>query len=68
VNGKLMIGFDLRVLPSSGNDELKLVVHWWDCDSSPTRYSSPRFRSPSPARTSRRSSNSSFATNRPKSW
>ena len=27
VNGKLMIGFDLRVLPSSGNDELKIVVH-----------------------------------------
>lgn len=27
VNGKLMIGFDLRILPSSGNDELKLVVH-----------------------------------------
>lgn len=27
VNGKLMIGFDLRVVPSSGNDEIKLVVH-----------------------------------------
>lgn len=27
VNGKLMIGFDLRALPSSGNDELKIVVH-----------------------------------------
>lgn len=27
VNGKLMIGFDLRILPSSGNDELKIVVH-----------------------------------------
>lgn len=27
VNGKLMIGFDLRVLPSAGNDELKIVVH-----------------------------------------
>jgi hypothetical protein len=27
VNGKLMIGFDLRIVPVSGNDELKLVVH-----------------------------------------
>ena len=27
VNGKLMIGFDIRFLPSSGNDELKIVVH-----------------------------------------
>lgn len=27
VQGKLMIGFDLRVLPSSGNDEIKIVVH-----------------------------------------
>ena len=27
VNGKLMIGYDLRVLPLSGNDEIKLVVH-----------------------------------------
>ncbi len=27
VSGKLMIGFDLRVLPSAGNDELKIVVH-----------------------------------------
>lgn len=27
VNGKLMIGFDLRILPSAGNDELKIVVH-----------------------------------------
>lgn len=27
VSGKLMIGFDLRVIPSSGNDELKIVVH-----------------------------------------
>ena len=27
VNGKAMMGFDFRALPSSGNDELKLVVH-----------------------------------------
>ena len=27
VQGKLMIGFALRVLPSSGNDEIKIVVH-----------------------------------------
>lgn len=27
VNGKLMISYDLRFIPSSGNDELKLVVH-----------------------------------------
>lgn len=27
VNGKLMIGFDFRAVPSSGNDELKIVVH-----------------------------------------
>ncbi len=27
VNGKLMCGYDLRVTPSSGNDELKIVVH-----------------------------------------
>lgn len=27
VAGKLMIAFDMRVLPSSGNDELKIVVH-----------------------------------------
>lgn len=27
VNGKLMIGFDVRLVPSSGNDELKIVVH-----------------------------------------
>ncbi len=27
VNGRLLIGFDLRVIPSSGNDELKIVVH-----------------------------------------
>lgn len=27
VQGKLMIGFDMRVLPSSGNDEIKIVVH-----------------------------------------
>ncbi|QRM19558.1 hypothetical protein GBK02_09160 [Dechloromonas sp. TW-R-39-2] len=27
VNGKLMIGFDMRVVPASGNDEIKLVVH-----------------------------------------
>lgn len=27
VNGKLMIGFDVRFLPSSGNDEIKIVVH-----------------------------------------
>lgn len=27
VNGKLMIGYDIRALPSSGNDELKIVVH-----------------------------------------
>lgn len=26
-NGRLLIGYDLRALPSSGNDELKLVVH-----------------------------------------
>lgn len=27
VNGKLMIGFDLRLCPSAGNDEFRLVVH-----------------------------------------
>lgn len=27
VNGKMMIGYDIRALPSSGNDELKIVVH-----------------------------------------
>lgn len=27
VSGKLMVGYDLRVVPSAGNDELKLVVH-----------------------------------------
>jgi len=27
VNGKLMIAYDLRAVPSSGNDELKIVVH-----------------------------------------
>lgn len=27
VNGKLLIGYDVRILPSSGNDELKIVVH-----------------------------------------
>lgn len=27
VNGKLMIGFDLRFTPSSGNDEFRLVIH-----------------------------------------
>jgi hypothetical protein len=27
VNGKLMIGYDLRAVPSAGNDEVKLVVH-----------------------------------------
>lgn len=27
VNGKLMIGYDIRALPLSGNDELKIVVH-----------------------------------------
>lgn len=27
VNGKLMIGYDLRAIPVSGNDELKIVVH-----------------------------------------
>lgn len=27
VNGKLMIGFDLRAVPLLGNDELKIVVH-----------------------------------------
>ena len=27
VNGKLMIGFDVRFMPSSGNDEIKIVVH-----------------------------------------
>jgi hypothetical protein len=27
VNGKLMCGYDLRATPSSGNDELKIVVH-----------------------------------------
>ena len=27
VNGKLMIGFDFRAVPSSGNDELKIVIH-----------------------------------------
>lgn len=27
VNGKLLVGFDLRAVPSSGNDELKIVVH-----------------------------------------
>jgi len=27
VNGKLMVGYDLRALPVSGNDEVKLVVH-----------------------------------------
>ena len=26
-NGKLMIGYDLRLVPSAGNDELKIVVH-----------------------------------------
>ena len=27
VNGKLMCGYDLRVLPLAGNDEIKIVVH-----------------------------------------
>jgi len=27
VNGKLLIGYDLRIVPSAGNDELKIVVH-----------------------------------------
>lgn len=27
VNGKLMIGYDLRAMPLTGNDEIKLVVH-----------------------------------------
>lgn len=27
LTGKLMIGFDMRILPSSGNDELKIVIH-----------------------------------------
>jgi hypothetical protein len=27
VNGKLMVGFDLRAVPLLGNDELKIVVH-----------------------------------------
>lgn len=27
VNGKLLVGFDLRAVPSSGNDELKIVIH-----------------------------------------
>lgn len=27
VNGKLMCGYDLRVLPLTGNDEIKIVVH-----------------------------------------
>ena len=27
VNGKLMVSYDLRFIPSSGNDELKIVVH-----------------------------------------
>lgn len=27
LNGRLMLGYDLRALPSSGNDELKIVVH-----------------------------------------
>ena len=27
VNGKLMLGYDLRIVPASGNDELKIVVH-----------------------------------------
>jgi hypothetical protein len=27
VNGRLLIGFDLRAVPSAGNDELKIVVH-----------------------------------------
>lgn len=27
VNGKLMIGLDFRAVPSSGNDELKIVIH-----------------------------------------
>lgn len=27
VNGKLMCGYDMRVLPLTGNDEIKLVVH-----------------------------------------
>ena len=27
VNGKLMIGYDLRFMPLAGNDELKIVVH-----------------------------------------
>lgn len=26
-NGRLMIGYDLRAVPSAGNDELKIVVH-----------------------------------------
>lgn len=26
-NGKLMIGYDLRAVPSAGNDEIKLVIH-----------------------------------------
>ena len=27
VTGKLMCGYDMRVLPLTGNDEIKLVVH-----------------------------------------
>lgn len=27
VNGKLLCGYDLRAVPSAGNDELKIVVH-----------------------------------------
>jgi len=27
VSGKLMIGFDVRIIPSAGNDELKIVVY-----------------------------------------
>lgn len=27
VNGKLMIGYDVRLTPSAGNDDLKIVVH-----------------------------------------
>lgn len=27
IDGRLLIGFDFRALPSSGNDEMKLVVH-----------------------------------------
>ncbi len=27
VNGKLMCGYDVRLTPSAGNDDLKIVVH-----------------------------------------